>query len=70
MAGKGLIRHFSYQADLITRTPKKELQAVLIKQQHHVASNGREYPLRLPRNHARVRGPVAAVPLGHSGTIG
>jgi hypothetical protein len=39
----------SYQADLITRMPKKELQAVLIKQQHNVGSNGREYPLRLPR---------------------
>jgi len=39
----------SYQADLIVRMPKKELQAVLIKQQHNVASNGRDYPLRLPR---------------------
>ncbi len=39
----------SYQADLITRMPKKELQAVLIKQQHNVASNGTDYPLRLPR---------------------
>ena len=29
--------------------PKKELQAVLIKQQHNVASNGIDYPLRLPR---------------------
>ncbi len=38
-----------YQADLITRMPKTELQAVLIKQQHNVASNGRDYPLRLPR---------------------
>jgi hypothetical protein len=28
---------------------KKELQAVLIKQQHNVASNGREYSLKLPR---------------------
>jgi hypothetical protein len=25
------------------------LQAVLIKQQHNVASGGRDYPLRLPR---------------------
>jgi hypothetical protein len=39
----------SYQANLITRMPKKELQAVLIKQQHNVASNSREYPLKLPR---------------------
>lgn len=31
------------------RMPKKELQAVLIKQQHNVASGGRDYPLRLPR---------------------
>src|SRR5271170_7370499 len=33
----------SYQADLIVRMPKKELRAVLIKQQFNVASNGREY---------------------------
>jgi len=39
----------SYQANLITRMPKKELQAVLIKQQHNVASNGTDYPLRLRR---------------------
>jgi hypothetical protein len=39
----------SYQADLVTRMPKKELAAVLIKQQHNVASNGTDYPLRLPR---------------------
>ena len=39
----------SYQADLIVRMPKKELQAVLIKQQHNVTSNGKDYPLRLPR---------------------
>jgi hypothetical protein len=29
--------------------PKKELQAVLIKQQHNIASNATDYPLRLPR---------------------
>jgi hypothetical protein len=29
--------------------PKKELAAVLIKQQHNIASKGRDYPLRLPR---------------------
>jgi hypothetical protein len=39
----------SYQADLIVRMPKNELQAVLIKQQHNVTSNGKDYPLRLPR---------------------
>jgi hypothetical protein len=39
----------SYQADLVTRMPKKELAAVLIKEQHNVAGNSREYPLRLPR---------------------
>ena len=39
----------SYPADLIVRRPKKELQAVLIKQQHKVASNAKNYPLRLPR---------------------
>jgi len=39
----------SYQAELISRMPKKELQAVLIKQQHNVVSNRMDYPLRLPR---------------------
>jgi hypothetical protein len=39
----------SYQADLIVRMPKKKLQAVLIKQQRNVASNGKDYLLRLPR---------------------
>ena len=29
--------------------PKKELAAVLIKEQHNVASNCTGYPLRLPR---------------------
>jgi hypothetical protein len=42
-------QYSSYQADLIARMPRKELQAVLIKQQFNVASNGREYALRLPR---------------------
>ncbi len=37
------------QADRVARMSKKELGAVLIKEQHNVASNGREYPLRLPR---------------------
>lgn len=44
----------SYQADVIARMPKRELQAVLIKQQHNVASNGRDYPLKATANHARV----------------
>jgi hypothetical protein len=39
----------SCQADLIVRMPKNELQAVLIKEQHNVVSNGKDYPLRLPR---------------------
>ena len=39
----------SYQADLVTRMPKKELAAVLIKEQHNVASKSTDYPLRLPR---------------------
>jgi hypothetical protein len=39
----------SYQADLIVRLPKRELQAVLIKQQHNASSSGTDYPLRLPR---------------------
>jgi hypothetical protein len=42
-------QYSSYQADLIARMPRKELQAVLIKQQFNVASNGPEYALRLPR---------------------
>jgi hypothetical protein len=29
--------------------PRQELQAVLIKEQHNVASNGTDYPLRQPR---------------------
>jgi hypothetical protein len=39
----------SYQADLIVRMPRKELLTIYIKQQHNVASNGKDYPLRLPR---------------------
>jgi hypothetical protein len=35
----------SYQANLIVRMAKKELQAVLIKQQHNIASDGKDYPL-------------------------
>jgi hypothetical protein len=38
----------SYQADLIVRMPKKELQGMVIKQ-HNTADNGKDYPLRLPR---------------------
>jgi hypothetical protein len=29
--------------------PKKELQAVLIMQQHYVTSDAKDYPLKLPR---------------------
>ena len=47
LAGEGV--YSSYQADLVTRMPKKELAAVLIKEQHNVTSKGKEYPLRLPR---------------------
>jgi len=32
----------SYQANLIVRMPRKELRSVLIKEQHNVASNGRD----------------------------
>jgi hypothetical protein len=39
----------SYQANLVTRMPKQELRGVLIKQQHNVTSNVRNYPLKLPR---------------------
>lgn len=42
-------RYASYQADLITRFPKQELQAVLIKEQFNLTSSGRDYPLKLPR---------------------
>lgn len=42
-------RYSSYQADLITRLPKAELQAVLIKEQFNVASEGKGYKLALPR---------------------
>ena len=37
-----------YQADLVTPISKK-LAAVLIKQQHSVASNAADYPLKSPR---------------------
>jgi hypothetical protein len=39
----------SYQVNLIVRMPRQELLTVLIKEQHNVASNGKDYPLRLPR---------------------
>lgn len=42
-------RYSSYQADLITRLPKSELQAVLIKEQFNVASEAKSYRLALPR---------------------
>jgi hypothetical protein len=42
-------RYSSYQADLITRLPKTELQAVLIKEQHNITSSSMDYPLKLPR---------------------
>ena len=38
-----------YQADLIVRMPRQELLTVLIEEQHNVASNGKDCPLRLPR---------------------
>ena len=72
----------SYQADLITRMPKQELRAVLIKQQHHVASNSRDYPLRLPRyvheyvvlwqkrRTVIVAAPGEEVRAGHAGAVG
>ena len=60
----------AHRANLITRMPKKELQAVLIKQQHNVASNGRDYPLKAAADHARVNGPVAKAALARSGGAG
>jgi hypothetical protein len=33
----------TYKADLIVRMPRQELLTVLIKEQHNVASNGREF---------------------------
>jgi hypothetical protein len=42
-------RYFSYQADLITRMPRTELKAVLIKAQHNITSDARTYRLELPR---------------------
>jgi hypothetical protein len=41
-------RYTSYQAELIARCPKRELRAVLIKQQFNVASNRKAYALDLP----------------------
>jgi hypothetical protein len=43
-------RYSSYQAEIIARTPKAELRAVLIKGQHHVGSDGVKYwPMRFPK---------------------
>ena len=42
-------RYASYQADLISRFPKQELRAVLIKERFNLTSSGRDYPLKLPR---------------------
>ena len=39
----------TYKADLIVRMPRQELLTVLIKEQHNVARNSRDYSLRLPR---------------------
>jgi hypothetical protein len=42
-------QYASYQADLIVRCPKRELRAVLIKQQFNMRSSRTAYPLPLPR---------------------
>lgn len=42
-------QYFSLQAALITRCPKRELRAILIKQQFNTASDRKTYPLALPR---------------------
>ncbi len=42
-------RYSSYQAELLTRCPKRELRAVLIKQQFNTTSDRKTYPLPLPR---------------------
>ena len=42
-------QYFSLQAELITRCPKRELRAILIKQQFNPASDRKAYPLPLPR---------------------
>ena len=43
-------RYFSFQAPIISRMPQSELRAVLIKEQHNMESNRREYArLKLPR---------------------
>jgi len=36
---------------------------VLIKQQHNVASDGKDYPLRLPRNMYEYTPPLRTAPL-------
>ncbi len=50
----------SYQADLITRMPKKELQAVLIKQQHNVCQQWQGLPAEAALDYARVCDPRLA----------
>ncbi|MCU6502352.1 hypothetical protein LPN04_31605 [Rugamonas sp. A1-17] len=43
-------RYTSYQAEAIARMPSAELMAVIIKQQHNVMSNAKQYPgLVMPR---------------------
>ena len=43
-------RYVSFQAPIISRMPQSELRAVLIKEQHHMESDRREYAcLKLPR---------------------
>ena len=42
-------QYFSLQAELITCCPKRELRAILIKQQFNPASDRKAYPLPLPR---------------------
>ena len=42
-------QYFSLQAELITRCPKRELRAILIKQQFNTTSDRKAYPLPLPR---------------------
>ncbi|ADR37725.1 hypothetical protein Ocepr_2277 (plasmid) [Oceanithermus profundus DSM 14977] len=42
-------RYYSFQAELIARLPTDELAAVLVKVQHNVSSNARNYRLRYPR---------------------
>jgi len=55
---------------MITRMPKKDLQAVLIKQTAQRYQQQHGLPAQAAEDHARVCGPVAEAALGRCGGAG